>query len=139
MTGLHYFTDWGCKCAVQRPSLIFIIWWKRRVDSLGNKDTGKKMANSRKIENIISVWLLNPVLEVFGRSKLQLLPYLQNPLSLKYLQSLGCLLLHFLLSHSSRRQISSKWIFLQLASHLQNPNLLNIQTSPVIFDFIFLV
>ena len=72
-------------------------------------------------------------------SNLQLLPYLQNPLSLKYLQSLGCLLLHFLLSHSSRRQISSKWIFLQLASHLQNPNLLNIQTSPVIFDFIFLV
>ena len=47
------------------------------------------------------------------------------------------ILLHILLSHSSRRQISSKWIFLQLASHLQNPNLLNIQTSPVIFDFIF--
>ena len=42
MTGLHYFTDWGCKCAVQRPSLIFIIWGKG-VDTTGNKDRGWKL------------------------------------------------------------------------------------------------
>ena len=44
---------------------------------------------------------------------------------------LGCLFWHLLLfSLSSRRHVSFRWIFLQFDSHLQNPNLSNIQTSP---------
>ena len=51
-------------------------------------------------------------------------------------QGLGCLFWHFLFSHSSRGQISVKWTFLKLASHLQNPNLLNMQTLRILFSFL---
>ena len=42
MTGLHYFTDWGCKQAVQGPSLIFIIWG-RGVDTTETKIQGENL------------------------------------------------------------------------------------------------